>query len=116
MNDPVCAVCGETRVGELLMYNYGVCLCRRCNEIAAHTFIKTHVAAGRLQGFRGRAKVSEAAQMYADLSIENNRLRSRLKDLANGYDRYKTGVLVSNWIAMMAGVLIGGTMTFLIYK
>lgn len=42
MNDPICAVCGETRVGELLMYNYGVCLCRSCNEIAAHAFIKTH--------------------------------------------------------------------------
>ncbi|WAX09035.1 hypothetical protein BT61P2_00012 [Bacteroides phage BT61P2] len=42
MNDPICAVCGETRVSELRMYNYGVCLCHRCNEIAAHAFIKTH--------------------------------------------------------------------------
>ncbi|QIG65607.1 hypothetical protein SJC25_45 [Bacteroides phage SJC25] len=42
MNDPICAVCGETKVSELRMYNYGVCLCHRCNEIAAHAFIKMH--------------------------------------------------------------------------
>ena len=190
MNDPICAVCGETRVGELLMYNYGVCLCRRCNEIAAHAFIKTHaekklkdagkakqdrLAAARLREFGDESKVAEAAIKFApgtheslreqctmcgkavhpslltrvqgkygglpdklcpdclkkyklekaeedmqihiaDLSIENNRLRSRLKDLANEYDRYKTGVVFYNWIAVMAGVSIGVIMTFLIYK
>lgn len=42
MNDPICAVCGETKVSELRMYNYGVCLCHRCNETAAHAFIKMH--------------------------------------------------------------------------
>lgn len=42
MNDPICAVCGETRVSELRMYSYGVCLCHGCNEIAAHAFIKMH--------------------------------------------------------------------------
>lgn len=62
-------------------------------------------------------KAEEDMQIYiADLSIENNRLRSRLKDLANEYDRYKAGVVFYNWIAIMAGVLIGGIMTFLIYR
>lgn len=62
-------------------------------------------------------KAEEAAQIHiADLSIENNRLRSRLKDLANEYDRYKTDVVFYNWIAIMAGVSIGVIMTFLIYK
>lgn len=190
MNDPICAVCGETRVGELRMYNYGVCLCHRCDEIAAHSFIKMHtdkklkelekaeqdrLAAERLQGFRDKSKVAEAAIKFAlgtheslreqcsmcgkavhpslitrvqgkygglpdrlcpdclkkyklkkaeeatqihiaDISIENNRLRSRLKDLANEYDRYKTDVVFYNWIAVMAGVSIGVIMTFLIYK
>jgi hypothetical protein len=51
-----------------------------------------------------------------DLSIENDRLRSRLEDLANEYDRYKTGAIFYSWIAMMAGVSIGVIMTFLIYK
>lgn len=62
-------------------------------------------------------KAEEATQRrMADLSIENNRLRSRLEDLANEYDRYKTGAIFYNWIAIMAGILIGGIMTFLIYK
>lgn len=62
-------------------------------------------------------KAEEATQMYIiDLSIENNRLRSRLKDLANEYDRYRTGAVFYNCIAIMAGILIGGIMTFLIYK
>lgn len=154
MNDPICAVCGETRVGELLMYSYGVCLCRGCNEIAAHAFIKTHAEKKlregsqeqctmcgkavhpsrltRVQGKYGGApdklcpdclkkyklkKAEEATQIHiADLSIENNRLRSRLEDMANEYDRYKTGAIFYSWIAMMAGVLIGVIMTFLIYK
>lgn len=190
MNDPICAVCGESKSINLLMFDYGLCLCHRCTAIAAHSFIKMHadkklkelekaeqdrLAAERLQGFRDKSKVSEAAIKFvlgtheslrercimcgkavhpsrvtrvqgkyggapdklcpdclkkyklekaeettqiciADLSIENNRLRLRLKDLANEYDRYKTGAIVSNWIAMMAGVLIGGIMTFLIYK
>lgn len=94
MNDPICAVCGESKSINLLMFDYGVCL----------------------KEYKLK-KAEEATQIHiADLSIENNRLRSRLKDLANEYDRYKTGAIVSNWIAMMAGVLIGGIMTFLIYK
>lgn len=39
MNEPICAVCGETDVKKLTMFNYGVCLCHRCLEISAHSFI-----------------------------------------------------------------------------
>lgn len=42
MNEPICAVCGETDIKKLTMFNYGVCLCNRCNEIAAHAFINMH--------------------------------------------------------------------------
>ena len=39
MMEPCCAVCGETDIKKLTMFNYGVCLCHRCLEIAAHSFI-----------------------------------------------------------------------------
>lgn len=62
-------------------------------------------------------KAEEATRRrMTDLSIENDRLRSRLKDLANEYDRYKAGAIFYSWITIMAGILIGGIMTFLIYK
>ena len=39
MNGHICAVCGETDIRKLTMFNYGVCLCHRCLEISAHSFI-----------------------------------------------------------------------------
>lgn len=39
MNEPICAVCGETDIKKMTMFNYGVCLCHRCLEISAHSFI-----------------------------------------------------------------------------
>ena len=39
MNEHICAVCGETNIKKLTMFNYGVCLCHRCLEISAHSFI-----------------------------------------------------------------------------
>lgn len=39
MNEHICAVCGETDIKKLTMFNYGVCLCHRCLEISAHSFI-----------------------------------------------------------------------------
>lgn len=40
MNEPICAVCGGSKVNTLFVFNYGVCLCERCMETAAHCFIK----------------------------------------------------------------------------
>ena len=39
MMEPCCAVCGESKSVNLLMFNYGMCLCHRCTEIAAQSFI-----------------------------------------------------------------------------
>lgn len=39
MKEPCCAVCGESKSVNLLMFNYGVCLCHRCAEMAAQSFI-----------------------------------------------------------------------------
>lgn len=43
MNELICAVCGETDIKKLTMFNYGVCLCHRCLEISAHSFIHDNV-------------------------------------------------------------------------
>lgn len=37
--EPRCAVCGETETVNLYMFNYGMCLCHRCMETAAQTFV-----------------------------------------------------------------------------
>lgn len=42
MIEPICAVCGEKDEKKLTMFNYGVCLCHRCLDIAAHSFIKSN--------------------------------------------------------------------------
>lgn len=162
MNDPICAVCGESKNINLLMFDHGLCLCHRCTAIAAGAFIKTHndkrlkelekaeqdrIAAERLQGLRDKSKVAEAAIKFAlgtheslrercimcgkavhpslltrvqgkygglpdklcpdclkkyklkkaeeatqihiaDLSIENNRLRTKVKDLEKAYSDF----------------------------
>lgn len=37
--EPRCAVYGETETINLYMFNYGMCLCHRCMETAAQTFV-----------------------------------------------------------------------------
>lgn len=181
MNDPICAVCGESKSINLLMFDYGLCLCHRCTAIAAHSFIKMHadkklkdadkarqdrIAAERLQGFRDKSKVSEAAIKFilgtheslrercimcgkpvhpsrltrvygkyggapdklcpdclkeyklkkaeeatqihiADLSIENNRLRTKLKDLEEAHSDLLDGCYWGFWIVLGLGVAAG---------
>lgn len=154
MNDPICAVCGETRVGELLMYSPGVCLCGRCNEIAAHAFIKMHagkklredlqercimcgkvVHPSRLNRVQGKyggppdklcpdclkkyklEKAEEATQIHiADLSIENNRLRTKLKDLEKEHSDFLDGCFWLSWSLLGAGVVAGMLLSYFLIK
>lgn len=39
MMEPCCAVCGESKSFNLLKFDCGVCLCHRCTEMAAQSFI-----------------------------------------------------------------------------
>ena len=59
MMEPCCAVCGETKLANLLMFNYGMCLCHRCMETAAQTFV--HDSAER------KLKESEAKRKAVDV-------------------------------------------------
>lgn len=59
MMEPCCAVCGESKTANLLMFNYGMCLCHRCTEIAAQSFI--HDSAER------KLKEAEAKRKAVDV-------------------------------------------------
>lgn len=59
MIEPCCAVCGETKITNLYMFNYGMCLCHRCTEIAAQSFI--HNSAER------KLKEAEAKRKAVDV-------------------------------------------------
>lgn len=101
MNDPICAVCGESKNINLLMFDHGLCLCHRCNAIAAHAFIKTH-AEKKLK------EAEEATQMHiADLSIENNRLRTELKDLEKAHSDFLDRCFWVFWAMLCVGVVAG---------
>lgn len=61
-----------------------------------------------------RDKAEEAAQIkMADLSIENNRLRTRLKDLKEEYESFRERTGRVWWGVAIAGVLMGSLFTLM---
>lgn len=210
--EPCCAVCGESKPFNLLKFDCGVCLCHRCTEMAAQSFIHdtaerklkesekdveglskaeyesmrelkdkllkeieadveakvraaiedkrkasrvaeeaikfangTHEALReqctvcgkavhpslitRVHGKFGglldilcpdcykdyrRDKAEEAAQIrIADLSIENNRLRTGLKDLKEEYESFRERTSRVWWGIAIAGISIGMLLTLM---
>lgn len=73
MMEPCCAVCGESKSVNLLMFNHGMCLCHRCTEIAAQSFI--HDTAERKlkesEKKRKASRVAEAAIKFANGTHES---------------------------------------------
>lgn len=76
MMEPCCAMCGESKSVNLLMFNYGMCLCHRCTEIAVQSFI--HDTAER------KLKETEAKDVEAKVraAIEDKRKASRIAEAA----------------------------------
>lgn len=199
--EPCCAVCGESKISNLYMFNYGMCLCHRCMETAAQTFVhdsaerklkeseadveglskaeyesmrelkdkllkeieaaieaKKRVAEeaikfangtheslsckcpgcgkavhpslitrvhGKYGGLPDRLcpdclkkyklkKAEEAAQiLMADLSIENNMLRTRLKDLKEEYESFRERTSRVWWGVAVAGFAISTLVTLM---
>ncbi|WAX09588.1 hypothetical protein BT638P3_00024 [Bacteroides phage BT638P3] len=144
MNDPICAVCGESKNINLLMFNHGICLCHRCTAIAAEAFIKERAEkrlreAGKKEEAKGEymervdserrmkefdalmkkreddrkvkvglEKAEEATRIHiADLSIENNRLRTKLKDLEEAHLDFLDRCFWLFWIMPGLGVAAG---------
>lgn len=76
MMEPCCAVCGESKSVNLLMFNYGLCLCHRCTEIAAQSFI--HDTAER------KLKEAEAKRKAVEAKRKANRIAETAIKFANG--------------------------------
>ena len=85
MNEPICAVCGETKVNTLFVFNYGVCLCERCMETAAHCFIKDNTER-KLKNGTGDIK-NTVRVGYRDKETEKKNLEKEYEDLK---DRART--------------------------
>lgn len=165
MMEPCCAVCGETKISNLFMFNYGMCLCHRCMGIAAQSFIHDN-AERRLKEAEAKRKAvdveglskaeyesmrelkdklrkeieasieakvraeseakrkasriteaEEAAQIrMADLSIENNRLRTKLKDLEKEHSDFLDGCFWLSWSLLGAGVVAGMLLSYFLIK
>lgn len=64
-----------------------------------------------------RRKAEEAARMHiADLSIENNRLRTKLKDLEKAHSDFSDRCFWFFWILLGAGVVAGMLLSHFLIK
>nr|DAH57061.1 MAG TPA: YokU-like protein [Caudoviricetes sp.] len=73
MIEPCCAVCGESKAVNLYMFNNEMCLCHRCMETAARSFIRD-AAERKLKESEKKLKASrveEAAIKFANGTHES---------------------------------------------
>ena len=86
MMEPCCAVCGESKAVNLLMFNYGMCLCHRCTEIAAQSFIRD-AAERKLKETEKKTEVDyksieERVRKEIEEAIGDKRKASRIAEAA----------------------------------
>lgn len=79
MMEPICAVCGETDIKKLTMFNYGVCLCHRCLEISAHSFIHDNAERKLKETEKKKKKKKESVDVEGMSKQEYESMRE-LKD------------------------------------
>lgn len=83
MIEPICAVCGETKLSKLHGFNYGVCLCDRCVEIAAHSFIKDN-AERKLKETENKESAKDVEGMskaeYESMTELKDKLRKEIEE------------------------------------
>lgn len=136
MMEPCCAVCGETKIANLLMFNYGMCLCHRCTEIAAQSFIhdnaerklkETEKKAISVEGL-SKAEYESMTELkdklrkendklrkendnllvrIADAHIVTNRFRRRYEDAQAAYKQLRFDRRTRYWTAITAGMIMG---------
>lgn len=135
MMEPCCAVCGETKIANLLMFNYGMCLCHRCMEIAAQTFV--HDSAERklkenkkkvisVEGltkaeYESMAELKDKLRkendnllvMIADAHIEANRFRRRYEEAQAVYEEFQDRTRRVWWGVLIVGFAIGTLLTLM---
>ena len=82
MIEPCCAVCGETKLANLNMFNYGMCLCHRCVEIAAQTFVHDSAERKLEEAERVRKETEADVEAKVRAAIEAKRKASRIAEEA----------------------------------
>ena len=135
MMEPCCAVCGESKSVNLHMFNYGMCLCHRCTEIAAQTFVHDTVER-RLKENKEKvisveglpkAKYESMAEFkdrlrkendsllvrIADAHIEANRFRRRYEEAQAAYEEFQDRTRRVWWGVAIAGFAIGTLLTLM---
>lgn len=81
MIEPRCAMCGESKSVNLLMFNYGMCLCHRCTEIAVQSFIH-NTAERRLKETEAKDVEAKDVEAKVRAAIEDKRKASRIAEAA----------------------------------
>lgn len=82
MIEPCCAVCGESKTVNLLMFNYGMCLCHRCTEIAAQSFIHDSAERKLKESERVRKETEADVEAKVRAAVEAKRKASRIAEEA----------------------------------
>lgn len=135
MMEPHCTVCGETKIANLLMFNYGMCLCHRCTEIAAQTFVhdnaerklkETEKKAISVEGLpkaeyesmtelkdKLRKENDSLLVRIADAHIEANRFRRRYEEAQAAYEDFQDRTRRVWWGVAVAGFAIGTLLTLM---
>lgn len=92
--EPRCAVCGETETVNLYMFNYGMCLCHRCMETAAQTFV--HDSAERKLKETEKKREADAKKMAKSseeigkaIFVERDDQPESINDLKKALDKVK---------------------------
>lgn len=135
MMEPCCAVCGETKISNLYMFNYGVCLCHRCMETAAQTFV--HDSAERklkenkekvigveglpkakyesMTEFKDRLRKENDSLLVriADAHIEANRFRRKYEEAQAAYEEFQDRTRRVWWGIGIAGIALGTLLTLM---
>ena len=89
MMEPHCTVCGETKIANLIMFNYGMCLCHRCTEIAAQSFIHDNAERKLKESERLRKEFETEQKANRALKKENDNLLVRIADAHIEANRFR---------------------------
>lgn len=105
MNEHICAVCGETDIKKLIMFNYSVCLCHRCMETAAQTFV--HDSAER--------KLKETEKKKESVDVEGICCQPASGSCIGIRAAMKPSeIIIGTILAALAGIFLGAFITGLV--
>ena len=94
--EPRCAVCGETETVNLYMFNYGMCLCHRCMETAAQTFVHDSAERKLKETEKKKKREADAKKMAKSseeigkaILVERDDQPESINDLKKALDKVK---------------------------